>query len=401
MRAPKRGAVPRGHASAEIDHFLDDLVARGRSPYTLRTYAQGLAHFARWLAAQGLDLEEVTRTTIASYIADFESSAKEGAVRVAGKVAGTTNPRTGKADPSQRRRPRTVNHRLSVLASFFAFLIERDGELGGRWAKRPNPVPQQSRRGRRVLAGGRDAPARGPRAELRRRVGAELPKGLDPELAEELIVAAPSARDKAILSLLLGSGQRIGDWPEEEQRHGVLGLALRDLDETTGLVTVRLKGDRREHRVPVGADFWPLWRRYLRTERPAESPTEAAWVGFRRGGGRPLRYRAFERALRTLGERLGANVHAHMLRHTLAQLLVAGSGLAVAQRQLGHRNPSSTTVYAQPDEAALIDAVAELERGRERRAAPFAGGLAFDYAPDVLGELERLARGRRNGHPDL
>lgn len=75
-----------------------------------------------------------------------------------------------------------------------------------------------------MLCGGRDAPARGPRAPFRMRVAREVPRTLSPELAEDLICEARSVRDKAILALLLGSGQRIGDWPCLEGRHGVLGM---------------------------------------------------------------------------------------------------------------------------------------------------------------------------------
>jgi integrase/recombinase XerD len=393
-------------SSPELEAFLRELVLHDRSPATVRSYRQGVEHFLRWLSASDVDLEAVSTRVIGDYLEAFKAGSKEGAVPVDVNGSVVVDERTGKPSPSPRRKPRTVNHRLSVLSSFFAFLIERDGEDGaeGPWRGRRNPVPQARRdEDRRVLSGGRDAPARGPRAPFRMRVPNEIPRTLSAELAEELICEARSVRDKAILALLLGSGQRIGDWPDVDGRHGVLGMRVHDLDQQRGLVTVRLKGSRDEHRVPATADVWPLVRRYLREERPAEASTAALWVGFRRGAGRPLRYRAFERALRLLGERVDAHVHAHMFRHTLAQLLVDGSGLAVAQRQLGHRQITTTTMYSRVADEQLIEAVRQTERRRHEQhdeGGSRAGELAFPYDPDTLAELERLASARRGERRD-
>jgi integrase len=119
-------------------------------------------------------------------------------------------------------------------------------------------------------------------------------------------------RDKAILTLLLRTAQRIGDWNNLAGRHGVLGMALADVDETRKTITVRLKGDRDEHRVPVTDDFWPLFHRYLTEERDTTPATPAAWVGLRRGKGKPLTYSAFESSLRYISRKTGVNVHAHL-----------------------------------------------------------------------------------------
>jgi hypothetical protein len=58
------------------------------------------------------------------------------------------------------RQPRTVNHRLCVLASFFEFVARRDRESGsGVWAERACPVPI----GRSLMDG-----SRGPSAGILR-----------------------------------------------------------------------------------------------------------------------------------------------------------------------------------------------------------------------------------------
>jgi len=100
-------------------------------------------------------------------------------------------------------------------------------------------------------------------------------------------------------ALLVRTGQRVGDWHPEHGQHGVLGMRLTDFDRRRSTITVRLKGARDEHRVPVTGDFWPVFDRYLAEER-GDPPTDAAWVGHRRGAGKPLRYSAFEAALRSM-----------------------------------------------------------------------------------------------------
>jgi integrase/recombinase XerD len=70
---------------------------------------------------------------------------------------------------------------------------------------------------------GRDPPRRGRRSELRQRVPRRLPRRVEPEVARRLIDGARSARDRALLTLLWRSGQRIGDWSERHGRHGCWG----------------------------------------------------------------------------------------------------------------------------------------------------------------------------------
>lgn len=389
--------------NSQKDDFLEELRRLDRSPATLRSYELGLGHFEKWLGADGTEVDEVSRQSISDYIAYFRESRKEGAVTVDPGKAATVNAKTGKPGPSTHRKPRTVNHRLSVLSSFFHFLIERASEdPSNAWHGRSNPVPQQrTDANRRVTAGGRDLPYRGARGAFRMRVGEQVPKGVRPEVAEELIQAASSVRDKAILALLLGSGQRIGDWIAPDRRHGVLGMRLTDVSSQDGLVSVALKGSRAEHRVPTSDDFWPLLRRYLREERPTDIATPALWVGFRRGAGKPLTYEAFARALRTLGEQLDANVNAHMFRHTLAQLLVDNSGLAVAQKMLGHSQITTTTIYARATDAQLIEAVQNVHRRKSPadEAAPFER-FAFPYDAETISELDDLIGTPRNEYPD-
>src|ERR1700704_2740211 len=96
------------------------------------------AHFAGWLHEAGVDLDAVTRPIVGQYIGAF------GRGRALSKDA---DARVAAARPAERppakegRQARTVNHRLSVLASYFAFRIRQDDDRGdGAWRQRSSPV---------------------------------------------------------------------------------------------------------------------------------------------------------------------------------------------------------------------------------------------------------------------
>jgi integrase/recombinase XerD len=385
-------AVPGGPAgfvvvgpdvgAEEASAFLVWLAGHGRGSYTQRAYALGLAHFLSWLDRTGVELIDVDRRVVGDYVVAFRAGVEDGL--------------------ALGRQPRTVNHRLCVLASFFEFLALRDRDRGsGVWATRPSPV----RAGRSLMDGshgmpGRDPVRRGRRGEYRQRVPRRLPRRVEPEVAVRLIEAAGSERDRALLTLLWRTGQRIGDWSELHGQHGILGMQLRDLDRRSGTIVVRLKGARDEHRVPVTEDFWPVFARYLGQERGLGEPEDPAWVMFRRGSGRPLSYRAFECSLRHVARKVRVRVTAHMFRHALAQAVVDVAGLKVAQEMLGHAHISTTAdTYSHVDEQAMVAAVARARdlfdlqamTGGSGDRPQTAQGYVFPYDASTLEELDAAA----------
>lgn len=385
-----------GRPVPQVEAFLGHLVACGRATYTLRTYALGLADFVTWLDASGVAIDEVDIRVVEAYVLAYRLGPKGGATTIDAERAGLVHPVTRKRYPELQRQPATINHRLSVLSSWFTFLVARDTAAGsGPWCGRISPVPT-SVSGPPHGSPGRDVPRRR-RSELRQRVPRQLPRAIEPEVARRLIAEARSWRDKALLTLLWRTGQRIGDWHQLHGCHGLLGMHLHDVDERSATVLVRLKGARDEHRVPVTEDFWPLWRRYLVEER-CWADTPAAWVGFRRARGKPLSYVAFESALRTLGRRLDVNVHAHMFRHGLAEAVVSTSGLKVTQEILAHRHIGTTAdTYVHVDQQALIDAVVRARSWTDLASRPpddgdnSVGGFVFAYDPDTIAELDAIA----------
>jgi site-specific recombinase XerD len=214
---------------------------------------------------------------------------------------------------------------------------------------------------------------------------------------QKLIDSATSYRDKAILMLLCRTGQRIGDWSDLAGRHGILGMALEDIDRKRRFVTVRLKGARDQHRVPVTDDFWPIYDEYLHAERHAAPDIQAVWIASRKGRGKPLRYASFESALRYIGRRAGVSVHPHLFRHTLAQGVLDTTGnIKVAQEILGHSHLSTTAdLYLRVDPHAMLTALvaahSNTKRTAEQRLRPplKTAQYAFDYDVETIAELER------------
>jgi len=367
------------------DEFLLQLRLRDCSVYTQRAYALGLAHFFTWLSGNGVEPERVTRQIIGRYIADFGESEPRGAVAT-------------RAAPKMRS-ARTVNHRLSVLASFFDFYIRRDTEDGsGAWCGRTNPASGKllDRELRHGMMG-RDLPPRTRQRDgFRRRVPYEVPKRLEPEDIQKLIDAASSLRDKAILTLLSRTGQRIGDWNESAGRHGILGMSLSDIDRKRRLIVVRLKGARDEHRVPITDDFWSVYERYIKEERRTTEDSEALWIALRKGRGKPLTYAAFESSLRYIGGKAGVPVHPHLFRHTLAQGVLDQTGnLKVAQEILGHAHISTTAdIYTRVDPVSLVTALAAVKSNFDTAPRPSSNipseerRYVFAYDEDTIAELE-------------
>jgi integrase/recombinase XerD len=376
----------RGVSVGSCDQFLTELNQRDCSAYTQRAYAMGLAHFFSWLHQAGERPEHVTRQIFGNYIAEFARGGKQGAIISRGV--------------QKARRPRTINHRISVLSSYFDYCIRCDTEDGhGPWSGRVNPasgnpladVPRHTMMGR-------DLPQRrAHRDGFRRRVPHAVPRCLDPSEIQKLIDTASSWRDKAILTLLSRAGQRIGDWSTLAGRHGVLGMTLDNIDRKRRTITVRLKGARDEHRVPIADDFWPLLNMYLGTERRASDDVNALWVAARKGQGKPLSYATFESSLRYIARKAGVIVHPHLFRHTLAQGVLDTTGnIKVAQEILGHAHLSTTAdLYMRVDQHAMVSALAaaktDAERSAAQRTLPSAKATqyAFDYDDQTIAELER------------
>src|SRR5260370_2988296 len=104
---------PDGLPVSSINEFLLHLSHCGRSAYTLRSYARGLAHFFGWLHTIGRQVDDVTPQVVEAYIAFFSTETKGGACPVDPHKAAQINRRTPTSTPPVHRHPTPFHHQLT------------------------------------------------------------------------------------------------------------------------------------------------------------------------------------------------------------------------------------------------------------------------------------------------
>lgn len=183
-----------------------------------------------------------------------------------------------------------------------------------------------------------------------------VPKGVKRDDVERLLASVQGERpvdkrDHAILMLFVAYGLRAGE---------VAGLRLDDVDWENGTLRVRCPKPGRTHLWPLSPTTGNAILRYLRDARPSGFGRSLFFTS--RSPTRPLGTKALGKMVR---ERLaGIGVvsgrrGSHALRHAAAQhLLDQGVSMKVIGDFLGHRDPSSTAIYAKVNLAALREVAA-------------------------------------------
>ncbi|MFE3654131.1 site-specific integrase [Streptomyces sp. NPDC059152] len=308
------------------DRFLAHLTAIDRSPNTVRAYAHDLRDYFEFLNRRDLSWDRVALEDLGRFVSwlRLPEEARDGRVTalpwVEGKLAAAT-----------------VNRKLSALASFYEFHHRHGagpGELLTRW-----------RPGRR---GGSWQPFLahlGSRPERHRAISLRAERHPPRELSQvemaTLIAACDRLRDKFLLSLLRGTGLRIGE---------ALGLRHEDLDPRRRLVAVRARENANRARaktwsreVPADADLFRLYSDYLHDEY---GPLDCDYVFVNLWGspvGAPMSYSSVDRLVRRLRVRTGIAFSPHWWRHSYATaLLRRGVAAEIVQHLLGHASISTT-----------------------------------------------------------
>jgi integrase len=271
-------------------------------PRTLERYQEVLAHFERILANKKY-VEAITRSDIDDY-----------------KVARS---RETVGHLSRQVSPATVNFEVTVLKTYFYYLIRERGIAMENPCARSKPLRAEKERLKR-------RPPTYTRAETDR------------------ILAACDKADQAIFATLLLTGLR-----KEELGH----LAWADVDLQQAALRLTAKDgfapkDYEEREIPLPPDLVQI----LRT-----LPQNSDWVFASRNGNRLGRNEMLRR-LKSVAESAGVKqATVHKFRHTYAtRLLEDGCDVVTVQHLLGHSDLKTTRKYLSPDQDRARKAVNRL-----------------------------------------
>jgi integrase len=161
-------------------------------------------------------------------------------------------------------------------------------------------------------------------------------------------------RNAAMLTLALHCGLRVSEIVGHEKREGG-GLRLRDVDLTTGKLTLRDTKDtrtRKAKKTKAGREVWlppaALYELRAYWADRAFGPDAPESYFFLTRTGKRVPNREIRAAYSRYAERAGIPLekrHPHALRHSCATELAGRVPLHVVQRILGHSNLAATQKY--------------------------------------------------------
>lgn len=319
MRGPDPVPLARFGASPDLQQIIAQWLnwltdERRASPHTVAAYGRDLAAFLDFLAAHlGMlpGLSELGGLVPADFRAFLAA----------------------RADDDIKRS--SAARGLSVLRTFFRFLDRRGIVRNAALAAVGTP-----------------------------KIAKPVPKALSVDDAAATLDTAASfanqpwlgLRDVAILTLLYGSGLRIGE---------ALGLTRRAAPLAPGAMMISGKGGK-QRMVPVLPAVAGAVRAYVEACPFRLAPDDPLFVGARGG---PLNPRIVQGQMAKLRVALGLPDGAtpHALRHSFATHLLAGGGdLRAVQELLGHASLSTTQRYTAID-AGRLAAVYDEAHPRAKR----------------------------------
>ncbi|MFF0062706.1 tyrosine-type recombinase/integrase [Streptomyces sp. NPDC005279] len=347
--------------------FLAALRGMGRSFNTEKAYAGRAALLLTWCSERGLNWKQVTLLDLARFLRWLvDEPLPPRSLRV--------------TSPPTFRREKSANAVMTGVCEFLRFCSRNewvDPEMVARLSEAKYlhwmPPGQEA---------GEDDQFRTVRARILKLTepAEEAVEYLTPEDADQLFQVATHARDRFLIALLGGTGERISE---------ALGLRRQDMHllADSRMLGCRVEGPhihvrRRANNangalaksrfarvIPVTENLVGHYADYQfeRDEVPEAADCDMVFVNlFHAPLGRPMRYGTAKELFDRLGKKAGLTARPHMLRHGAATSWIrAGVAPDVVQDLMGQVSPASLTPYLHTNEADKRAAV-ELVAARRR-----------------------------------
>lgn len=383
-----------------VDAFKQYLAERGYAAHTFASYVVGITHFARWARTKRLRLNRVDEASIAEFLDDHlpncqcvapvrhdrgDHSAALGHLLVVLRSLGAIPPAMLNAtavDEELRCYDEYMDHARGLAPKTRSMALRIIGRLlTARFGSGAIDIkaikPEQVRRffAQEAVRYSKPASLASVVASLRGYfryhasfgdrvhgglIGAiaypanwqqsSLPKTLTTEEVEKLVgsLGQPGRsmrRADAIVRCALDLGLRSGE---------IARLRLDDIDWRAGTVTLRHTKGCREDLLPLPATTGKAIAAYLKHERP-RTTNRAVFVRHIAPRDEPVGPDLVRKTIRQAYARAGLPyTRAHLLRHTMAnRLLAGGSSLKEVADVLRHRSLNTTMIYAKLDSRNL------------------------------------------------
>jgi integrase/recombinase XerD len=295
-KTPRPRPAPQTPMEALLNKHLESLLVKQYSEQTVETRRTQLTFFVQWLRERGIEEPvDVTRPMLERYQRYlFHYRKKNG-------------------EPMSFR---TQHARLVPLRVWF------------RWMTRQNYILHN------------------PASELELpRQGYHLPKHvLNLQEIEQVLlqpnIADPiGLRDRAMLETMYSTGIR---------RMEVVGLKLFDLDFDGGTVQVRQGKGRKDRVVPIGDRAVAWVQKYLNEARPQLVSEPDDCTVFLTNAGEEISLHHVSALVCNYVDKanIGKTGSSHLLRHTMATLMLeGGADIRFIQQMLGHASLATTELY--------------------------------------------------------
>ena len=157
----------------------------------------------------------------------------------------------------------------------------------------------------------------------------QLEKLLNEKTSENVEI---ELRNKLIIHLLLDTGVRVSE---------LVNIKVHDIDVEERIIKVFGKGSK-ERFVFFTSKTKELLTNYL-IKRKEKAITDNLFINYK---GEKLTERSVQKIIKFVGEKIGLDIHPHLLRHTFAtDLLNKGADIRMIQELLGHENLDTTQIY--------------------------------------------------------